>query len=96
MELAAALAKVPAKGTSAVNAEGKVLVFVPDGEWMPFEEFTVSGDVISLRAAGGDYSRSYGRLALDAVKRTGRLVALGVDATGKPTAAIELEARRGR
>ena len=96
MEQSSGSIDAPEMGTSAVNADGKVLVFVADDDWMPFEEFIVSGDVISLLSDGSAYSRSYGSLALDTVRRTGRLVALGVDATGKPTAALELEARCGR
>lgn len=86
----------PAQGTGAVNAEGKVMIFVATEDWLPFEEFMMDVDVLSLVSERGLHRRVYGKLTLDAARRTGKLMALRVDENGRAMEVVELEARRGR
>lgn len=83
-------------GTSAVNAEGRVIVFCaePGFRWHRYEG---RGDEIALvnDDENVEHVRTYGRLAIEALEARGRLVVQTVSPDGAAVEFYEIGTARG-
>lgn len=83
-------------GTSAVNAEGRVLVFCaePGFRWRHYEG---RGDVIALvnEEENVEHVRTYGRLTVEALESRGDLLVQTIGPDGVPVDFYEIGAAHG-
>lgn len=83
-------------GTSAVNAEGRVMVFCaePGFRWQRYEG---RGDEIALvnDEENVEHVRTYGRLSIEALEARGNLIVQTIGPDGLPVDFYEIGTARG-